>query len=121
HSSSSRRLFRSEKRSASPRRLPLFRSNSRPSSISEPRKSMSMQSNIPSIKSNRSKEESSISLMKSNRSKEESNISLMKSSTFNRSKEESNISGKSKRLFKSLLSRRKSSKDDTLYTYLDEY
>ena len=28
---------------------------------------------------------------------------------------------KSKRLLKALLSRRKSKKDDTLYTYLDEY
>ncbi|XP_042504006.1 protein ABIL3-like [Macadamia integrifolia] len=36
-------------------------------------------------------------------------------------KENEQIPSKSKRLLKALLSRRKSKKDDTLYTYLDEY
>lgn len=37
------------------------------------------------------------------------------------SKDTEQNTSKSKRLLKSLLSRRKSRKDDTLYTYLDEY
>lgn len=47
--------------------------------------------------------------------------SMRLSSDTNNIKDMEQHPSKSKRLLKALLSRRKSKKDDTLYTYLDEY
>ncbi|KAG7556331.1 hypothetical protein ISN44_As11g023720 [Arabidopsis suecica] len=101
-----------DKRSVSPRRFPLLRSGSvaiRPSSISRPTTPSKSRAVTPTPKRYPSEPRRSASVR----------VAFEKEAQ--KEPEHQQQPSKSKRLLKALLSRRKTKKDDTLYTYLDEY
>ncbi|CAL5204071.1 unnamed protein product [Lathyrus oleraceus] len=106
-----------EKRSVSPYRFPLLRSGSRSSRPTTPKTSRSSTPNptrpITPNPSNAARQRYPSEPRKS--------ASMRLSAERDNGKEVEQYPSKSKGLLKALLSRRKSKKDDTLYTYLDEY
>ncbi|EYU25243.1 hypothetical protein ABFS82_06G019900 [Erythranthe guttata] len=105
-----------EKRTASPHRFPLLRSGSLSSKPTTPKSSNPSTPNRsrPTTPNPSSGRPTYISEPKKSASMR---IRFDKESP----KDGEQFPSKSKRLLKALLSRRKSKKDDTLYTYLDEY
>ncbi|XP_057798769.1 protein ABIL3 [Salvia miltiorrhiza] len=105
-----------ERRTVSPHRFPLLRSGSLSSKPSTPKSSRPTTPN----QSRPTTPNSSLGrqpFISDPRKSASMRIRVGKESP----KELEQIPSKSKRLLKALLSRRKSKKDDTLYTYLDEY
>ncbi|XP_047968171.1 protein ABIL3-like isoform X1 [Salvia hispanica] len=105
-----------ERRTESPRRFPLLRSGSLSSKPSTPKSSRPTTPN----KSRPTTPNPALGrqpVISEPRKSASMRIRVGKESP----KEFEQIPSKSKRLLKALLSRRKSKKDDTLYTYLDEY
>ncbi|XP_024970772.1 protein ABIL2-like isoform X2 [Cynara cardunculus var. scolymus] len=102
-----------ERRSVSPRRFPLLRTGSF-SSRSTPNSRPSSRSSTPNP--SRPTTPTSIARQQGRKS-----VSSDRNGDGEMHKEADEIPSKSKRLLKALLSRRKSRKDDMLYTYLDEY
>ncbi|XP_042000325.1 protein ABIL3-like isoform X1 [Salvia splendens] len=105
-----------ERRTVSPHRFPLLRSGSLSSKPTAPKSSRPTTPNqsrptTPNLSSGRQP------FISDPRKSASMRIRVGKESP----KEFEQIPSKSKRLLKALLSRRKSKKDDTLYTYLDEY
>ncbi|XP_022923034.1 protein ABIL2-like [Cucurbita moschata] len=105
-----------DKRSVSPHRFPLLRSgslSSRPKtqSSSRPTTPNSSTPTTPSISNGQRRYPSA----------PRKSASMRMPAERDNSKDVEQYPSKSKRLLKALLSRRKSKKDDTLYTYLDEY
>ncbi|XP_075493206.1 protein ABIL2-like isoform X1 [Primulina tabacum] len=105
-----------EKRTVSPHRFPLLRTGSLSSKPATPKSSNPTtpnrsRSTTPNPSLGRQ------TYISEPRKSASMRIRVGKEST----KENEQYPSKSKRLLKSLLSRRKSKKDDTLYTYLDEY
>ncbi|CAA0404542.1 unnamed protein product [Arabidopsis thaliana] len=101
-----------DKRAVSPHRFPLLRSGSvaiRPSSISRPTTPSKSRAVTPTPKRYPSEPRRSASVR----------VAFEKEAQ--KEPEHQQQPSKSKRLLKALLSRRKTKKDDTLYTYLDEY
>ncbi|KAI3818053.1 hypothetical protein L1987_11855 [Smallanthus sonchifolius] len=105
-----------EKRSVSPRRFSLLRLGSLSSRPSTPNSRANSRPTTPNPR--RPTTPNSMRFSESPKS-----ASMRVHSDRDRYKEtdHNQIPSKSKRLLKALLSRRKSKKDDTLYTYLDEY
>ncbi|KAG8663180.1 protein ABIL2 isoform X2 [Manihot esculenta] len=98
-----------EKRTVSPHRFPLFRSGSMSSRPTTPNRSRpTTPSSAGAARQQFPSEPRKSASMRIRTEKENS-------------KDIEQYPSKSKRLLKALLSRRKSKKDDTLYTYLDEY
>ncbi|XP_010421253.1 PREDICTED: protein ABIL3 [Camelina sativa] len=101
-----------DKRAVSPHRFPLLRSGSvaiRPSSVSRPTTPSKSRAVSPTPKRYPSEPRRSASVR----------VAFEKEA--HKEPEHQQQPSKSKRLLKALLSRRKTKKDDTLYTYLDEY
>lgn len=96
-----------EKRSVSPHRFPLLRSGSVISRSTTPNKSRPTTPNSPAARRQYPSEPRKSASMRLQPEKD--------------NKEMEQYPSKSKRLLKALLSRRKSKKDEMLYTYLDEY
>ncbi|XP_058724696.1 protein ABIL2-like [Vicia villosa] len=105
-----------EKRTVSPHRFPLSRTGSMSSRSTTPKTSRSTTPNS----SNRNATSPSNARIRYP-SEPRKSASMRLSSDINNIKDMEQHPSKSKRLLKALLSRRKSKKDDTLYTYLDEY
>ncbi|CAI9772002.1 unnamed protein product [Fraxinus pennsylvanica] len=105
-----------EKRTASPRRFPLLHSGSFSSKPTTPKSS---RSSTP----NRSRSTTPIPSLGRQQyfSDPRKSASMRVRVEKENPKDIEQYPGKSKRLLKALLSRRKSKKDDMLYTYLDEY
>uniref|UniRef100_A0A1J3HZX5 Protein ABIL3 n=1 Tax=Noccaea caerulescens TaxID=107243 RepID=A0A1J3HZX5_NOCCA len=100
------------KRAVSPHRFPLLRSGSvaiRPSSISRPTTPTKTRSITPKRYPSEPKRSASV------------RVAFEKEAQREPEQQQQQQPSKSKRLLKALLSRRKTKKDDTLYTYLDEY
>ncbi|KAF5731267.1 putative Protein ABIL2 [Tripterygium wilfordii] len=97
-----------DKRTVSPHRFPLLRSGSVSSRPKTPNSSRPTMPNMSNAKKRYPSEPRKSASMRIQAERESP-------------KESDQIPSKSKRLLKALLSRRKSKKDDTLYTYLDEY
>ncbi|CAA0824693.1 Protein ABIL3 [Striga hermonthica] len=98
----------SEKRATSPNRVPIVRSVSHSTKLTTPKSSNSSTQNASFGRESHVSESRKSVSMRFRVGKESS-------------RENEQYPNKSKHLLKSLLSRRKSKKDDTLYTYLDEY
>ncbi|KAK1415176.1 hypothetical protein QVD17_30948 [Tagetes erecta] len=100
-----------EKRSVSPRRFSLMRIGSLSSRPSTPNSRANSRSTTPT----------SAGRQRFSDSPKSASMRAYSDRDKYRETDQSQIPSKSKRLLKALLSRRKSKKDDTLYTYLDEY
>ncbi|KAG5050347.1 hypothetical protein JHK85_011450 [Glycine max] len=108
--------FRNERRSVSPYRFPLLRTGSRSSrpptpKISRPTTPNPSRPTTPNPSNARQRYPS----------EPRKSSSMRLSAERDHGKDIEQYPSKSKRLLKALLSRRKSKKDDMLYTYLDEY
>ncbi|KAF8413333.1 hypothetical protein HHK36_001312 [Tetracentron sinense] len=101
-------VYKSEKRTISPQRFPLLRSGS---FSSRPTTPLSNRPTTPNSSNGRRRYPS----------EPRKSASMRLHAERDSPKEIEQYPSKSKRLLKALLSRRKSKKDDTLYTYLDEY
>ncbi|KAJ9546249.1 hypothetical protein OSB04_025956 [Centaurea solstitialis] len=99
-----------ERRSVSPRRFPLLRTGSFSSRSTTP--------NSRSSTPNPSRPTTPTSISRQRPAEARRSVSSQRNEMY---KEADQIPSKSKRLLKALLSRRKSRKDEMLYTYLDEY
>ncbi|XP_024007330.1 protein ABIL3 isoform X2 [Eutrema salsugineum] len=101
-----------DKRAVSPHRFPLIRSGSvaiRPSSISRPTTPIKSRAITPKRYPSEPRRSASV------------RVAFEKEAQKEPEQQQQQQPSKSKRLLKALLSRRKTKKDDTLYTYLDEY
>ncbi|XP_038895521.1 protein ABIL2-like [Benincasa hispida] len=105
-----------DKRSVSPHRFPLLRSGSL---SSRPKTQSSSRSTTPH--SSRPTTPSNSNGQRRYPSEPRKSASMRIPAERDNSKDVEQYPSKSKRLLKALLSRRKSKKDDMLYTYLDEY
>nr|XP_011470213.1 PREDICTED: protein ABIL2 isoform X2 [Fragaria vesca subsp. vesca] len=105
-----------DKRTVSPHRFPLLRSGSLASRPTTPSKSRSTTPN-----SSRPTTPNLTNARRRYPSEPRKSASMRLPAERENSKEVEQYPSKSKRLLKALLSRRKSKKDDMLYTYLDEY
>ncbi|CAH2044300.1 unnamed protein product [Thlaspi arvense] len=102
-----------DKRAVSPHRFPLIRSGSvaiRPSSISRPTTPVKSRAITPKRYPSEPRRSASVRVAFEKEAQKEPE-----------QQQQQQQPSKSKRLLKALLSRRKTKKDDTLYTYLDEY
>ncbi|CAK7324192.1 unnamed protein product [Dovyalis caffra] len=106
----------SEKRTVSPHRFPLLRSGSVSSRPTTPKTSRPT-----TPKTSRPTTPSSAPAKKRYPSEPRKSASMRLQAEKENNKDAEQYPSKSKRLLKALLSRRKSKKDDMLYTYLDEY
>ncbi|XP_004502669.1 protein ABIL2-like [Cicer arietinum] len=106
-----------DKRSVSPYRFPLLRTGSR--SSSRPTTPKTSRPNTP--KPTRPITPNPSNAKPRYPSEPRKSASMRLSAERDNGKDAEQFPSKSKRLLKALLSRRKSKKDDTLYTYLDEY
>ncbi|KAL4574749.1 hypothetical protein LXL04_021585 [Taraxacum kok-saghyz] len=106
-----------EKRSVSPRRFSLLRTGSLSSRPTTPNSKPNSRSTTP----NRSRPTTPTSVSRQMLSEPRKSASMRMHADRDTNRETDQIPSKSKRLLKALLSRRKSKKDDMLYTYLDEY
>lgn len=106
-----------EKRSVSPRRFPLLHGGSFSSRSTTPNSRANSRSSTP----NPSRPASPTSVARQRHQEPRKSVSMHKNDYRDMYKEADQIPSKSKRLLKALLSRRKSKKDEMLYTYLDEY
>lgn len=106
-----------EKRSVSPRRFSLLRTGSLSSRPTNPNSKPNSRSTTP----NRSRPTTPTSVSRQMLSEPRKSASMRIHADRDPNREADQIPSKSKRLLKALLSRRKSKKDDMLYTYLDEY
>lgn len=104
----------SERQTVSPHRFPLLRSGSFASRPTTPKKSR------PTTPSSRSRP-TTPNPSRQYPSEPRKSASMRLHAERENSKDTEQNTSKSKRLLKALLSRRKSRKDDMLYTYLDEY
>ncbi|KAI5657651.1 hypothetical protein M9H77_26444 [Catharanthus roseus] len=109
-----------ERRTISPHRFPLLRSGSLASRSTTPNKS---RPTTPNSRSRPTTPNPSIGRQYPSETRKSASMRLhAEREQYSKSKDtEHNHPGKSKRLLKALLSRRKSRKDDMIYTYLDEY
>ncbi|CAN8252176.1 unnamed protein product [Cochlearia groenlandica] len=101
------------KRAVSPHRFPLLRSGSvaiRPSSVSRPTTPVKTRTITPKRYPSEPRRSASVRVAFEKAEQKETE-----------QQQQQQQPSKSKRLLKALLSRRKTKKDDTLYTYLDEY
>ncbi|CAL8127996.1 unnamed protein product [Prunus armeniaca] len=105
-----------EKRTVSPHRFPLLRSGSLASRPTTPNKSQSTTPN-----SSRPTTPNPSNARRRYPSEPRKSASMRLHAERENGREVEQYPSKSKRLLKALLSRRKSKKDDMLYTYLDEY
>ncbi|KAM5557683.1 protein ABIL2-like [Rosa sericea] len=105
-----------DKRTVSPHRFPLLRSGSLASRPTTPSKSQSTTPN-----SSRPTTPNLSNARRRYPSEPRKSASMRLPAERDHGREVEQYPSKSKRLLKALLSRRKSKKDDTLYTYLDEY
>lgn len=105
-----------DKRSVSPYRFPLLRTGSRTSRSTTPNMSRST-----TPKPSRPITPNPSNTKQRYPSEPRKSASMRLSAERDNGKDVEQFPSKSKRLLKALLSRRKSKKDDTLYTYLDEY
>lgn len=106
-----------EKRSVSPRRFSLLRTGSLSSRSTTPNSRSNSRSTTP----NPSRPTTPTSIGRQRLSEPRKSASMRMHADRETYRETDQIPSKSKRLLKALLSRRKSKKDDMLYTYLDEY
>ncbi|KVI04655.1 hypothetical protein Ccrd_017028 [Cynara cardunculus var. scolymus] len=106
-----------EKRSVSPRRFSLLRTGSLSSRPTTPNSRSNSRSTTP----NPSRPTTPTSIGRQRLSEPRKSASMRMHADRETYRETDQIPSKSKRLLKALLSRRKSKKDDMLYTYLDEY
>ncbi|GAU21120.1 hypothetical protein TSUD_10370 [Trifolium subterraneum] len=104
-----------DKRTISPHRFPLSRTGSMSGRATTPKTNRSTTPNS----SNRTTSPSNARVRYPSEPRKSASMRL--SSDINNIKDIDQHPSKSKRLLKALLSRHKSKKDDTLYTYLDEY
>ncbi|KAK2399223.1 Protein abil2 [Trifolium repens] len=104
-----------DKRTVSPHRFPLSRTGSMSGRSTTPKTNRSTTPNS----SNRTTSPSNARIRYPSEPRKSASMRL--SSDINNIKDIDQHPSKSKRLLKALLSRHKSKKDDTLYTYLDEY
>nr|XP_043617455.1 protein ABIL3-like isoform X2 [Erigeron canadensis] len=106
-----------EKRPASPQRFPLVHAGSFPSRPTTPNSRTNSRSTSPNLRwpTNPS------SITRQQHQEPRKSVSKERNGDREICKEADQIPSKSKRLLKALLSRRKSKKDEMLYTYLDEY
>ncbi|XP_068329504.1 protein ABIL2-like [Pyrus communis] len=105
-----------DKRTVSPHRFPLLRSGSLASRPTTPNKSRSTTPN-----SSRPTTPNPANARRRHPSEPRKSASMRLPAERDNGREVEQYTSKSKRLLKALLSRRKSNKDDMLYTYLDEY
>ncbi|PRQ60458.1 putative ABI family protein [Rosa chinensis] len=105
-----------DKRTVSPHRFPLLRSGSLASRPTTPSKSQSTTPN-----SSRPTTPNLSNARRRYPSEPRKSASMRLPAERDNGREAEQYPSKSKRLLKALLSRRKSKKDDMLYTYLDEY
>ncbi|KAK1441507.1 hypothetical protein QVD17_07452 [Tagetes erecta] len=105
-----------EKRPVSPRRFPLLRGGSFSRSTT-PNSRPSSRSSTPS----RSRSTTPTSISQQRHAEPRKSVSMHRNDHPDMYKEADQIPSKTKRLLKALLSRRKTKKDEMLYTYLDEY
>ncbi|KAJ9553063.1 hypothetical protein OSB04_017108 [Centaurea solstitialis] len=106
-----------EKRSVSPRRFSLLRTGSLSSRPTTPNSRSNSRSTTP----NPSRPTTPTSISRQRLSEPRKSASMRMHADRETYRETDQIPSKSKRLLKALLSRRKSKKDDMLYSYLDEY
>ncbi|PWA96068.1 ABL interactor-like protein 2 [Artemisia annua] len=106
-----------EKRSVSPRRFSLLRTGSLSIRSTTPNSRPNSRPTTP----NPSRPTTPNSVGRQRLSESRKSASMRMPSDRDTYKDTDQIPSKSKRLLKALLSRRKSKKDDTLYSYLDEY
>lgn len=102
-----------EKRPVSPRRFPILHSRSFSRSITPDSRSNSRSSTPNPTRPT--------TPTRHRHQEPRKSVSMQRNGDRDMYKEADQIPSKSKRLLKALLSRRKSKKDETLYTYLDEY
>ncbi|KAI7735852.1 hypothetical protein M8C21_014155 [Ambrosia artemisiifolia] len=108
-----------EKRSVSPRRFSLLRIGSLSSRPTTPNSRANSRPTTPN--SRRPTTPNSIIQQRFSESPKSASMRVHSARDRYKESDQNQIPSKSKRLLKALLSRRKSKKDDTLYTYLDEY
>ncbi|XP_076897659.1 protein ABIL2-like [Bidens hawaiensis] len=106
-----------EKRSVSPRRFSLLRIGS----LSRPTTPNSRANSRPTTPNSRRPVTPNSVQQKLSESPKSVSMRIISDRDRYKESDQNQIPSKSKRLLKALLSRRKSKKDDTLYTYLDEY
>nr|XP_043613223.1 protein ABIL2-like [Erigeron canadensis] len=106
-----------EKRSVSPRRFSLLRTGSLSSRPTTPNSRSNSRPTTP----NPSRPTTPNSIGRQRLSESRKSASMRMPTARDTYKDTDQIPSKSKRLLKALLSKRKSKKDDTLYTFLDEY
>ncbi|XP_071732174.1 protein ABIL3-like isoform X2 [Rutidosis leptorrhynchoides] len=109
------RVPRKKKRPLSPRRFPLLDSGCISSRFTTPNSRINSRSSTP----NPSRPTSPT--LRQQHQEPRKSVSKQRNGDRNMYTETEQITSKSKRILKALLSRRKSKKDDMLYTYLDEY
>ncbi|KAL9997812.1 putative ABI family protein [Helianthus debilis subsp. tardiflorus] len=105
-----------EKRSVSPRRFPLLNGGSFSRSTTP-----NSRANSRSTTPNRSRSTTPTSISQQVHLAPRKSVSMHRNDHPDTYREADQIPSKTKRLLKALLSKRKSKKDETLYTYLDEY